>query len=108
MVLEPLGNLVNVCSFLIREVALHQLEHLVERHERPKWLLGECRPIRHQHLIRLLDDRTVATTVMPWSARLKSNSRHDPDAEIDVVWRVGVKVNEITFVDVGATCRAFE
>ena len=24
------------------------------------------------------------------------------------MWRVGVKVNEITFVDDGATCRAFE
>jgi len=56
----------------------------------------------------LLDDRTVAATVMPWSTRLKSNARHDPDAEVDVMWRVWVKMNEIAFVDVGAPGRAFE
>ena len=108
IVLESLGNLVNVSAFLVREVALHQLEYLVERHKCPNGLLGECRAIRHQHLVRLLDDRTVAATVMPWSPWLKSNARHDPDAEIDVMWRIGIKVNEITFVDVGATSRAFE
>ncbi len=79
-----------------------------ERHKRPDGLLGECRTIRHKHLVRLLDNRTIAATVMSWSAWLKSNARHDADAEIDVMWRIGVKVNEITFVDVGPARRTFK
>jgi hypothetical protein len=39
--LESLSDLINVGAFLIREVALHQLEHLVERYKRPNGLLGE-------------------------------------------------------------------
>ena len=45
---------------------------------------------------------------MAWGTGLKSNARHDADAEIDVVRRIWIEVNEIAFVDVSAAGRAFE
>ena len=58
-------------------------------------LLGERRPVRHQHLVRLLDDRPVAAAVMPGRTGLEPNARHDADAQIDVVRRIGVELDEI-------------
>ena len=108
VVLESLGNLVNVGPFLVREIPFHQLEHLVQSHQRPDGLLGECRAIRHQHFVRLLDDRPIAAAVMPRGTGLKPNARHDADAKIDIVGRIRVEVDEVAFVDVGTAGRSLQ
>ena len=106
--LESLVDLVNVSTLLVREVALDQLEYFIQRHQRPDGLFGERRAVRHQHFIRLFDDRAVAAAVMPWGTGLKSNARHDPDAEINVMGRVWVEMNEVALADVGAAGCSFQ
>ena len=108
VVLEPLGDFVDVGALLVGEVALDQLEHLVERDQRADGLLGECRAIGDEHLVGLLDDRPVAAAVVPGRTGLEPDARHDADAEVDVVRRVRVEVDEIALVDVGAAGRAFQ
>jgi len=105
---ESLTDLVDVGALLVREVPFHQLEDLVQRHQSADGLPGERSSIRHQHLVRLFDDGTVAAAVVAGSARLKANARHDPDAEIDVVRWVRIKMNEITLVDIGAPGCSFK
>ena len=100
--LEPLADLVDVGALLVGEVALDQLEHLVQRHQRADGLLGKRRALRDEHLVGLLDDRPVAAAVVPGRTGLEADARHDADAQVDVVRRVGVKLNEIGLVDVGA------
>ena len=89
IVFELFTDLVNVGTFLVGEVALDLLKHLVQRDQFTDRLLGHRSSIRHKHFIGLLDDRSVAATVMTRCARLKSNAGHDADAQFDVVLGVG-------------------
>jgi hypothetical protein len=106
--LKRSADLMNVGAFLVGEVAFHQLEDFVQRHQGADGLAGKSRAIRHQHLVGLLDDRAVAAAVVPGSAGLEPNARHDPDAEVDVVRRIGVEVDEVVFADVGAAGGALQ
>ena len=74
----------------------------------PMGFLAKAVRSRHQHLVGLLDDRPVAAAVMPRSAGLEPDARHDPDAEVDVMRRVRVELDEIVLVDVGAAGRALQ
>lgn len=103
-----MADLVNVGASLVGQVALHQLEHLIERHERADWLAGEGRPVRHQHLVGLFNDCPVAAAVVSRRTRLEPNARHDADAKVDVVRRIRIELQKIELVDVRATSRSFE
>ena len=108
IVLEPLADVVDVGSLLAGEVALDQFVHLVERDQRADRLRRHRRAVGHEHLIGLLDDRPVAAAVVPGRTGLEPDARHDADAEVDVVRRVRVEVDEIRLVDLGLAGRAFQ
>ena len=74
----------------------------------PMRLLGHGRPVRHQHLVGLLDDRPVAAAVVPGRAGLEPDARHDADAQVDVVRRVRVELDEIALGDLGAAGRPLQ
>ena len=57
---EALADLVDVGTFFIREVAFNQFEDFVECDQHAQRLVGHGGTIRHQHLVRLFDDRPVA------------------------------------------------
>ena len=74
----------------------------------PTGLRGHGRPLGDEHLVGLLDDRPVAAAVMPGRTGLEPDARHDPDAEVDVVRRVRVELDEIGLGDLGAAGRPLQ
>lgn len=108
VVIEALADFVDIGASLVGQVALDQLKRLVERDWCADGLLGESGPFGHQHLVGLFDDRPVAAAVVPRCTRLEPDARHDADAEFNVVRWVGVELDKIGLVDIGAVSRAFE
>ena len=106
--LESFGDLVNIGALFIGEVTLHQLEHFVQCSQPANGLLGQGRPVGHEHLVGLLDDRSVTAAVVAWCARLKANARHDPDAQVDVVRWVRVEQNKIVFLHIRLAACPFQ
>ena len=101
--LESLADFVNVCAALVRQVAFNKLVHAIQRHQGANRTIGEPRPIGYKHLVSLLDDRPVASSEVPGRSGLKPNSRHDADADVDVMRWVRIELDEIIFTDSRST-----
>ena len=98
--LESLADLKNVGSTFVREVALNKLVDTVQRDKCTNRALCKLRPIGHKYLVSLFNNRPVASTKMPRCTWLKPNPRHNADADVDIVRRVWVELNEVLFADV--------
>jgi len=101
--LESLADFVNVGAALVRKVAFNKLVHAIQRHQGANRTIGEPRPVGYKHLVGLFDDGPIASSKMPGRSGLKPNPRHDADADIDVMRRVWIELDEIIFTDIRLT-----
>ena len=80
---ESLADFVNVCAALVRQVAFNKPYtrsnvtgcQSDNRRASSDWI---------KHLVSLLDDRALLPP-KSWRSGLKPNSRHDADADVDVM-----------------------
>ena len=77
VVLEAADDVAYVPLFGAADLALYQLVDGVQGDQGADRLVGKVRPVVHEHLVDLADDRAVAPPDVPHPARLVPDARHD-------------------------------